>query len=151
MTTLPPGAIGPSIERTGRFASLVRQLPADAVVFADPRVLRLHSSVKRSLGRRRIVPVPAGESSKSLRTLERLATGLIDVPRSATFLALGGGSVGDVVTVLAHLHKRGVRLVHVPTTLLAAVDSSIGGKGAVNAGTVKNALGVFHAAAETWL
>jgi 3-dehydroquinate synthase len=73
------------------------------------------------------------------------------VPRSATFVALGGGTVGDAITVLAHLHKRGVRLLHVPTTMLAAVDSSIGGKGAVNVGGVKNALGVFHSAAETWL
>lgn len=151
MTTLPPGALGPSVERVGRCASLVRSLPADAVVFADPRVLTLHPAIGRALGKRRVLRVPAGEASKSLSTIGRLAPLLVDVPRSATFVALGGGTVGDVITVLAHLHKRGVRLIHVPSTLLAAVDSSIGGKGAVNAGAVKNQLGVFHSPAETWL
>ncbi len=52
--------------------------------------------------------------------------------------------MGDVATVVAHLPKRGARLVQVPTTLLAAVDAALGGKGAVNVGGVKNALGVFH-------
>lgn len=151
MTKMPPGSLGPSHERVGRFARLASQLPADAVVFADPRVLRLHPAVRRALDRRRVVLLTAGESTKSLATLERLTKSLHDVARSATFVVLGGGTLGDTVTVLAHLHKRGVRLVQVPTTLLAAVDSSIGGKGAVNAGGVKNALGVFHGATETLL
>lgn len=151
ITKTPPGSIVPTRERAGRFARLASLLPADAIVFADPRVLRLHATVRRALGRRRIVTLAAGEPTKSLATLERLAKVLHDVPRSATFVVLGGGTLGDAVTVLAHLHKRGVRLVQVPTTLLAAVDSSIGGKGAVNAGGVKNVLGVFHGATDTLL
>jgi 3-dehydroquinate synthase len=151
MTLLAPGSIAPSLERVGRFATLARALPDDAVVFADARVLRLHPQVRRALGRRRLIPLTASEDTKSLRTLERLAPTLTAVSRRATFVAVGGGTIGDVVTVFAHLHKRGVRLVHVPTTLLAAVDSSVGGKGAVNVGAVKNALGVFHGPAETWL
>ena len=68
---------------------------------------------------------------------------------------MGGGTVGDLSTVAAHLLKRGVKLIHMPTTLLAAVDSSQGGKGAldVHAGRhpVKNAAGVFHYPFECWL
>lgn len=144
-------SLAPALERRGSFRTLARQLPSDAVVFADERVLRLHPEARAALRRARVVPVKAGEALKSLASLERLAKGLVDVPRSATFVALGGGTVGDTITVLSHLHKRGVRLLHVPTTMLAAVDSSIGGKGAVNVGGVKNALGVFHGPAETWL
>ncbi|MFL5318656.1 MAG: 3-dehydroquinate synthase family protein, partial [Myxococcaceae bacterium] len=73
------------------------------------------------------------------------------LPRSGTLLAVGGGTIGDLATVAAHLLKRGVRLIHVPTTLLAAVDSSLGGKGAVHVDGVKNAAGVFHYAEQTWL
>jgi 3-dehydroquinate synthase len=146
-----PGALEPARERRGDFTRLVRALPDDAVVFADARVLRLHPRVASALSRHRVLRVTAGEALKSLSSLERLARQLAGVPRSATFVALGGGTVGDAITVLAHLHKRGVRLLHVPTTMLAAVDSSVGGKGAVNVGDVKNALGVFHGAAETWL
>jgi 3-dehydroquinate synthase len=148
---MSPFSLAPAIERRGSFRILARQLPSDAVVFADERVLRLHSEARAALRLARVVPVKAGEALKSLASLERLAKGLADVPRSATFVALGGGTVGDTLTVLSHLHKRGVRLLHVPTTMLAAVDSSIGGKGAVNVGGVKNALGVFHGPAETWL
>lgn len=151
MTTLPPGALGATLDREGRFSKLSKQLPTDTIVFADRRVLSLHPSARRALGRRRVITLEAGESTKSLSTLERLSRQLHDAPRSATFAVLGGGTLGDAVTVLAHLHKRGVRLVQIPTTLLAAVDSSLGGKGAVNVGGVKNALGVFHGAAETLL
>ncbi|MBM4777038.1 MAG: 3-dehydroquinate synthase [Archangiaceae bacterium] len=151
MTTLPPGALTPSVDRTGRFVDLVKSLPDETVVFADARVLRLHRDVAKSLSKRTVIPLTAGEGLKSLATIERVAKRLSGVSRSATFVALGGGTVGDVVTVIAHLHKRGVKLVHAPTTLLAAVDSSIGGKGAVNVGDVKNALGVFHGPVETWL
>jgi len=143
--------MAPARERNGAFEVLAKTLPADAVVFADRRVLRLHPKARKALSKVCVVALPAGEATKSLATLERVARTLHDVSRSATFVALGGGTIGDVVGVIAHLHKRGVRLLHVPTTLLAAVDSSIGGKGAVNVGPVKNALGVFHGSAETWL
>jgi 3-dehydroquinate synthase len=151
MTDWLPDAVPPAHERTGAFKTFAKTLRADAVVFADRRVLRLHPKLKTVLSRVRVVALPAGEATKSLETVERVARRLQDVSRSATFVALGGGTIGDVVSVIAHLHKRGVRLIHVPTTLLAAVDSSIGGKGAVNVGGVKNALGVFHGSAETWL
>ncbi len=76
-------------------------------------------------------------------------------PRANRIVVIGGGTLGDLGTVLAHLNRRGLPLTHVPTTLLAAVDSSVGGKGAVHARSkgqwIKNAWGVFHYADDAWL
>lgn len=151
MTELPPGAWSRTSERWGRFDVLSRALPADALVLADRRVLSLHGHLRRALAGRRVIALPAGERTKSIAMVQRLALETLDVSRRTTVLAIGGGTIGDLAAVFAHLLKRGVRLVHCPTTLLAAVDSSVGGKGAVNVGGVKNALGVFHVAEETWL
>jgi 3-dehydroquinate synthase len=148
---LPPGAVAAAPARYGTFTAFAEQLPADALVLADRRVLRLHPVVRRALRGHRVIALAAGEATKQLATVQRLAQATLDVPRGAPLLALGGGTIGDLATVYAHLHKRGLRLVHCPTTLLAAVDSSVGGKGAVNVAGVKNALGVFHDAAATWL
>jgi 3-dehydroquinate synthase len=121
---------------------------------ADERVLKLHPHVTRALRRKNItlVSLKAGERVKSLSTLEVLTEHALTLPRKLTLLSIGGGTIGDVATVFAHVFKRGVgRLIHVPTTLLAAVDSSVGGKGAVNVAGTKNVLGVFHCADEAWL
>lgn len=92
------------------------------------------------------IEVPAGEESKSLsvvaRILTRLARDRFD--RHSTVLALGGGVVGDLAGFVAATYMRGVRFVQVPTTLLAMVDSSIGGKTGVNHAGVKNLVGAFH-------
>jgi 3-dehydroquinate synthase len=120
------------------------------LVIADEKVVRLHPQLKAIHGH--WLTLRAGESVKSLRTLERLTSEVAHLPRNLTLIAIGGGTIGDFATVFAHVFKRGVgRLIHVPTTLLAAVDSSVGGKGAVNVGGTKNLLGVFHGADETWL
>ncbi|HET6781877.1 MAG TPA: 3-dehydroquinate synthase [bacterium] len=91
------------------------------------------------------IEVPAGEESKSLavaaRILTRLARERFD--RHSTVLALGGGVVGDLAGFVAATYMRGVRLVQAPTTLLAMVDSSIGGKTGVNHAGVKNLVGAF--------
>lgn len=149
MTELPPGAWTRPRERWGRFGAA--PLPREVLVLADQRVVALHAHVRRALSGQRVIALRAGERTKSLATVQRLALETLDVPRKATLLAIGGGTIGDLATVYAHLHKRGLRLIHCPTTLLAAVDSSVGGKGAVNVAGVKNALGVFHACEETWL
>lgn len=150
-----PGAYRQSSDRWGTFEARCAALPpGPALAIADERVLRLHPHVERALDARRVqlAPLPAGERTKSLATLEELASAAASVPRSATLLAIGGGTIGDVATVFAHLFKRGVgRFIQVPTTTLAAVDSSVGGKGAVNLPGVKNGLGVFHFADEAWL
>lgn len=94
------------------------------------------------------------ESSKSLQTLEQMLVSLAEakLERSDLVVALGGGVLGDVAGLAAGLHRRGVRVVQCPTTLLAMVDASVGGKTGVNLRAsidgaevlLKNAVGVFH-------
>ncbi len=90
--------------------------------------------------------VPDGEEQKSLETAGRLYQELTDAyaERSTPVLALGGGGVGDLAGFVAATYMRGVPLVQVPTTLLAQVDSSIGGKVAVDHGRLKNKIGAFY-------
>lgn len=93
-----------------------------------------------------VIPMPDGEPSKRLATVEALADKLarMGADRKAVIVALGGGVVGDVSGLLASLYMRGIELVQVPTTVLAQVDASIGGKTAVNLVAGKNLLGTFH-------
>jgi shikimate kinase/3-dehydroquinate synthase len=93
-----------------------------------------------------IITVPAGERAKRLRQAEALlgALGAEGFTRSDTVVALGGGVVGDLAGFVAGIYMRGLRIVHVPTTLLAQIDSSIGGKTAVNHPRAKNLIGVYH-------
>ena len=95
-----------------------------------------------------IVPVlvPAGEGSKSWAQLEALTERLLElgVERGDSILALGGGMVGDLAGFAASILKRGCSYVQVPTSLLAQVDSSVGGKTAINAAAGKNLIGAFH-------
>ncbi|MFN0061692.1 MAG: 3-dehydroquinate synthase [Myxococcaceae bacterium] len=91
--------------------------------------------------------VPSGEASKTLAQADALFTALIEngFSRSDTLVALGGGVVGDLAGFVAATFHRGVPWVQVPTTLLAQVDSSIGGKVAVDHKLGKNLIGAFHA------
>jgi 3-dehydroquinate synthase len=88
----------------------------------------------------------AGEMTKTLSTAESLYNFLLDnqASRSDTILALGGGVIGDVAGFVASTFKRGLRLVHVPTTMLAQVDSTLGGKTGVNLSQGKNLVGTFY-------
>jgi len=97
------------------------------------------------LDAREIVLEP-GESSKSFAGLERLTGALLDigVDRGGLIVALGGGVIGDLTGFAAGILKRGVDFAQIPTTLLAQVDSSVGGKTAINARQGKNLLGLFH-------
>ena len=90
--------------------------------------------------------LPAGEPHKRLRHLEQLAEDLsrARADRDTLLLALGGGIVGDVTGFLAAVYMRGIPFIQLPTTLLAQVDSSVGGKTGVNLRTGKNLLGSFH-------
>jgi len=90
--------------------------------------------------------VPDGEGSKSLQTAEYLYDRALDtaLDRTSTFMALGGGVAGDLAGFVAATFMRGVPFVQVPTTLLSMVDSSVGGKVAVNHPRGKNMIGAFH-------
>src|SRR5262245_37605121 len=92
------------------------------------------------------VTVPSGESSKSFRMLERVCDALIAarIERGDLVVALGGGVVGDLAGFAAAVLRRGVDYVQVPTTLLAQVDSSVGGKTAINSTQGKNLVGAFY-------
>jgi 3-dehydroquinate synthase len=93
-----------------------------------------------------ILTLPPGEKQKTLANAGRLVTNLSSAyaERSTAILALGGGVIGDLAGFVAATYMRGVPLVQVPTTLLAQVDSSIGGKVAVDHGRLKNMIGAFY-------
>jgi 3-dehydroquinate synthase len=93
-----------------------------------------------------VVEVPAGEASKSWRTLESVCEQLLDerIERGDLVVALGGGVVGDLAGFAAAIVRRGLKIVQVPTTLLAQVDSSVGGKTAINSRHGKNQIGAFY-------
>jgi len=90
--------------------------------------------------------LPAGESTKSWSQLESLTDWLLEqgVVRSDHVIALGGGVIGDLVGFATSILKRGCNFVQIPTTLLAQVDSSVGGKTAINSKAGKNLIGAFH-------
>jgi 3-dehydroquinate synthase len=119
-------------------------------LFCSPRVAR-HWRGKleralRSTGLRRIVIFDDREESKNISTIERLCRELIraGADRRGLLVAAGGGVVGDVAGFVAASYLRGVELVHVPTTLVAQVDSAIGGKTGVNLPEGKNMIGAFY-------
>lgn len=117
------------------------------VVVSSPTVWQAHGArVAKALGNPEHVLIPDGESFKTANTVGGIYDALIRMAadRSVTIVAVGGGVVGDVVGFAAATYLRGVDLVHVPTTLLAQVDSSIGGKVGINHAAGKNLIGAFH-------
>jgi len=121
------------------------------VIVTDPTVKNLYgNSLKQSLTSEGfkviIIQVPEGEEQKSLETAGRLYHELSNfyAERATPILALGGGVIGDLTGFVAATYMRGVPLIQIPTTLLAQVDSSIGGKVAVNHGQLKNKIGAFY-------
>ncbi len=121
-------------------------------VVTDSNVARLYGGRLRNglsgLGRGRVelLSFRAGEARKNVGTAWALASrlGALGAERGSVILALGGGVVGDVAGFVASVYKRGIGYVQIPTTLLAQVDSSIGGKTGVDAPWGKNQLGTFH-------
>ena len=134
---------------TARLDALLDAAGARTRVFviSSPLVWRLHGrTVTDALPKAEPILIPDGERFKTLQTVTRIYESLIraEADRTATILAFGGGVIGDVVGFAAATFLRGVALVHVPTTLLAQVDSSIGGKVGVNHALGKNLIGAFH-------
>jgi len=119
---------------------------ASCAVITDANVERLHAE---RLGRLAEAPrhvLPPGEASKSLAELDRIFDLLAraELDRSSLLVAFGGGVVGDIGGLAAALYLRGIRWVQVPTTLLAQVDASVGGKTAIDLPAGKNLVGAFH-------
>ncbi|MEM7412957.1 MAG: 3-dehydroquinate synthase [Myxococcota bacterium] len=122
-----------------------------AVILTVPPVGRRYvGRAKRSLASAGIratrIEVPDGDRSKNLRQVEKLYHALLEekVDRKTVLVALGGGMVGDLTGFVAATFLRGIPFVQVPTTVLAMVDSSIGGKTGVNLSEGKNLVGAFH-------
>jgi 3-dehydroquinate synthase len=123
---------------------------ANCFVLIDEHVNQLYrSDLEKGLGPQfpaRFVSIPPGEKSKSLFEFERLLDYLLEngVRRNSVVLAVGGGVTGDLSGFVAASVHRGLRLIHIPTTLLAMVDSSIGGKTGINHPSGKNLIGAFY-------
>lgn len=126
-------------------------LGKDAVVISHPSIEKLYGSklagsLKKAGYTVKFFNVPEGEKSKSapyaLRLLKSISA--YDVERQIFIVALGGGVVGDLAGFVAAIYKRGVPYIQVPTTLLAQIDSAIGGKTAIDLETGKNLVGAFY-------
>lgn len=106
----------------------------------------MNSSLQASGLKSELYEMPTGEASKSWSELEKLTNWLLrnHVERGDHIIALGGGVVGDITGFAAHIVKRGCSFVQIPTSLLAQVDSSVGGKTAINSRAGKNLIGAFH-------
>ena len=122
-----------------------------AIIVSNPVVAGhwlapLRASFARAGIEAQVVLIPDGEAHKNWDTLHDLLTRLLELQaeRSTTLVALGGGVVGDVAGFAAAIYQRGMRFVQIPTTLLAQVDSSVGGKTAVNHPLGKNMIGAFY-------
>lgn len=133
--------------------ALIAQLtptPGQAAVVTDSTVAALHLQTLETSLRNAGVPFctyvfPAGEASKNLNTIAEIVNFLAEnhLTRNDVVIALGGGVTGDIAGFAAAVYLRGVRAVQIPTTLLAAIDSSIGGKTAVDLPAGKNLCGAF--------
>lgn len=121
-------------------------------VLTDERVWALHGE-SFGAGDAPVVVVPRGESSKSFARLEVVLDALADarLDRKSCLVAFGGGVVGDLGGLAASLYMRGIDVLQCPTTLLAQVDSSVGGKTAVNLKAGKNLAGAFHQPSGVWI
>ena len=124
------------------------RLPSQRFVVSSPAVWRLHGTqLQRAVNiAGEPILVPDGERFKQLPTVARIYDGLVrfNADRASTLIIFGGGVIGDMAGFAAATYLRGIALVHVPTTLLAQVDSAIGGKVGVNHPLGKNLIGAFY-------
>jgi 3-dehydroquinate synthase len=140
------------LDQVGSLArAVLGEKNCSAVVVSNPTIdalygKRLLRSLQSAGFRARSFLTGDGEKFKTLRTVESLHTFLIEqrIERSDVIVALGGGVVGDLAGFAAATYLRGIRFIQVPTTLLAQIDSSVGGKTGVNHRLGKNMIGAFH-------
>ncbi len=135
-----------TIDRLAATLEAVRA-PARRFVVSSPSVWRLHGArLAGTIGDAESILVPDGERHKQLPTVVRIYDALVraNADRASTLVTFGGGVIGDMAGFAAATYLRGIPLVHVPTTLLAQVDSAIGGKVGVNHPLGKNLIGAFY-------
>ena len=133
-------------------ALLAPLLPRNRVMVVSDAVVAAHwlDPLRRSLAAAgvdvHVLLIPEGEANKTLATVEDLLTRFLEhgSDRTTSVIALGGGVVGDIAGFAAAVYQRGVPFVQIPTTLLAQLDSSVGGKTGVNHALGKNMIGAFH-------
>lgn len=117
---------------------------ADCLIVTDERLSSLYE-----ISGDNVYFLPRGEQAKSFAEVEKLCKWFLskNLCKDGKVVSIGGGSVGDTVGFACSVYKRGgIKLTHVPTTLIAQIDSGIGGKTALDVGSVKNAVGSFYAA-----
>ena len=150
-----PVFLGSSLEELGEYLQLQFKDIEQILIISHQVVADLYSErLKKGLINYRVnlLTVPAGETEKSLERLSQLTTAALrcDADRKTLVIAFGGGVIGDLAGFFASAFMRGIRLIQAPTTLLAQVDSSIGGKVAVNHPAGKNILGAFYPPLAVW-
>lgn len=132
----------------GAFAQFANGLGDKKVfVVTDTNVFALYKDlIEKTFKNAPVHVINAGEASKTYTTLIAILKHMLQsgATRAYTVIALGGGVVGDIAGLAASLFMRGVKLIQIPTTLLSQVDSSVGGKTAVDLMSVKNAIGAFY-------
>ena len=138
------------LERAGELAAKV-VAPCRSAIITDDQVAPLYGerllTVLKAAGfDAHLLIVPAGEASKSMEVAAGLCDRLIELglDRKGAVFALGGGVIGDLAGFVASIHYRGIPVIQIPTTVLAQVDSSVGGKTGVNSPLGKNLIGTFH-------
>ena len=132
-----------ALAQIGEYLSLCRRV----LIVTDEGVPAVYAkAVADACDAPLVVTLPQGEKSKSLSSFERLCRTMLDAgfTRHDCVVAVGGGMVGDLAGFAAASYMRGIDFYNIPTTLLSQVDSSIGGKVAVNLGEVKNCVGAFY-------
>ena len=131
---------------------ITRLRPGTAVAIVTDDVVaplhleRLEGALSAAGIRASAIVIPAGEGSKNYRTLETVVDAILDakIERGDLVIALGGGVVGDLAGFASAVARRGIDFVQIPTTLLAQVNSSVGGKTGLNTRHGKNLVGAFH-------
>ena len=139
-----------ALETIGYLCSITR-LQGKAAIITDTNVgplyaERVRQSLEESGYTTSLHHFPAGEAHKNLSTIETLANEMVQAghDRTSFIVALGGGVVGDMAGFLASIYYRGIPFVQIPTSVMAQVDSSVGGKTAVDIAAGKNLIGAFH-------
>jgi len=125
------------------------QIDSKVAIVTNPKVAGLHLEYllsRLSAKEVYVITVEDGEGFKTLSTVEKILNNLFEhkFNRSSVLIALGGGVIGDMTGFAASIYQRGIGFIQIPTTLLAQVDASVGGKTGVNNGYGKNLIGAFH-------